>query len=440
MATMKARTRTAMTRRLCFSITCVVVTVISLIGCSNDEPLAPVIVETFATPEARTKVNDGSAEFAFDLYRRLGKHKGNLVVSPVSVATALGMVLAGARGETEQEIAKVLHVAEISRDEAHRAAADLQNDFNGRGEDRDYTLAIANRLWAQVDHTILDEFSALLTTHYGADIGRVDFINKPSVAVKQVNAWAARATGNKIPHAIGADQVNDMTRLILVNAVYFKAKWILPFKERNTEPRDFFRTANEKIPVPTMLQTSFFPFRHVDGVKLVRLPYEDFKLGMVIILPDDIDGLEELEVRLTLDKFREWANFKSERKYQEVTVSLPKFKFEADLRLNEELVLLGMPSVFDPKTADFSGIDGVKPTDSDRGEGLFIQHVIHRAFIDVDEQGTEAAATTAATKEMKSAPHEPLEFRADHPFLFLIHDEETGAILFMGRVTDPSKE
>jgi serpin B len=161
---------------------------------------------------------------------------------------------------------------------------------------------------------------------------------------------------------------------------------------------------------------------------------------MVIVLPDDIDGLEELEARLTLDKFREWAQFKSERKRQEVSVGLPKFKFEADMRLNGVLALLGMPSAFDPETADLSGIDGIKPTDSNREEGLFVQHVIHRAFIDVDEQGTEAAATTAATKEMKSAPHEPLEFYADHPFLFFIHDEETGAILFMGRVADPTAE
>jgi len=429
-----------MIHRLCFSTAWVIAAVVGIVGCSDDQPLTPVIVETFATPDARTKLNEGSAEFAFDLYSRLREHEGNLVVSPVSVATALGMVLAGARGETEQEIARVLHVAEVSRDEAHRAAADLQNDLNGRGEEREYTLAIANRLWAHDDQTILDDFSALLQKHYGADIGRVDFINKADAAVKQVNAWAARATRDKIPRALDRNHVNAMTRLVLVNAVYFKAKWAAPFKERNTEAADFFRAANDKVQVPTMWQNGFFSFRHMDGVKLIRLPYEDRKLAMVIVLPDDIDGLEELEARLTLDKFREWAQFKSERKRQEVSVGLPKFKFEADMRLNGVLALLGMPSAFDPETADLSGIDGIKPTDSNREEGLFVQHVIHRAFIDVDEQGTEAAATTAATKEMKSAPHEPLEFYADHPFLFFIHDEETGAILFMGRVADPTAE
>jgi serpin B len=410
----------------------------ALTGCSAEAPLTPVITATFATPEAKNQFASGSSDFAFDLYSRLREREGNLVVSPVSIATALGMTLAGARGETEQEIANVLHVAGLSRDEAHRAAADLQNDLNGRGDEREYTLAIANRLWAQDDQTILDDFSALIQQHYGADIGRVDFINKPDAAAKEVNTWAARATRNKIPAALDREHVNDLTRLVLVNAVYFKGKWRSPFDEQNTEPLDFFRTMEEKVEVPTMFKHGRFGFHHADGVKTLRMSYEGGDLAIVLLLPDEIDGITDLEQRLGSNAIRDWTKFTA----RQVSVWLPRFTFTADLRLNGVLALMGMPSAFDPATADFSGVSGVKPTDPNRDEGLFIQHVIHRAYVELNEEGTEAAATTAVTK-VKSAetfePTPPAEFRADHPFLFLIQHEETGAILFMGRVADPSQ-
>jgi serpin B len=413
---------------------------VAALGCTDESntPLVPVVSDTFSTPEARNQFTEGSNKFAFDLYSRLREREGNIVVSPVSVATALGMVLAGARGQTEQEIATVLHVAGLSRDEAHRAAADLQNDLNGRGEERDFTLSIANRLWAQEDQSILDDFSALIKEHYGADIGRVDFINKPDAAVKQVNAWAARATRNKIDAALDRNHVDELTRLILVNAVYFKAKWASPFKEVYTDTRDFFRSKNDVIQVSTMFEQSYFHFRHIDGIKVLRKPYAGLKVSMLLLLPDQIDGLTELESHLTIDNVTRWSRFENQGS-QEVNFVLPKFKFNADLRLNGVLELLGMPSAFDQVVADFSGVNGVKASDKTR-EGLFIQHAIQRAFIDVDEEGTEAAATTAIAKKTTSTAMRPLEFTADHPFLFFIQDQETEAILFMGRVADPSQE
>jgi serpin B len=429
-----------MSTRFCGSVVCAVILTSAVLGCSNsDEPLTPIVVATFAEPESRKTFAEGSNTFAFDLYSRLREREGNLVVSPVSVATALGMVLAGARGETAEEITAVLQVAGLSRDEAHRAAADLQNDLNGRGEERDFTLSIANRLWAQEDQTILDDFSALIKKHYGADIGRVDFINHPDAAVKQVNAWAARATRDKIPAALDREHVNDLTRLILVNAVYFKARWASPFEEHNTESLDFFRTAEDTVKVPTMYRFGHFRFQHVNGVKALRMPYQGGKLAIMLLLPDEIDGLVQLEQRLASSSFRDWSKVT----HQSVSVWLPKFTFTVDLRLNGLLSLMGMPSAFDPQSADFSRIDGIRPIDSNRDEGLFVQDVIQRAFVELDEEGTEAAATTSVTTKKKSemltpaAP--PAEFRADHPFLFVVHDEETDVILFMGRVTDPTK-
>jgi serpin B len=406
-------------------------------GCSSDsdETLVPVVTATFSTPEARNQFAEGSNRFALDLYGRLREQEGNLVVSPVSVATALGMVLAGARGKTEQEIATVLHMADLSLEEAHRAAADLQNDLNGRGNERPFELSIANRIWIEDDQKLLDGFASLMTKHYDADIGRVDFIGRPDAAVKQINAWASAATRDKIPTALDRDHINDLTRLLLINAIYFKAKWTIPFKEDYTEPRDFFRTKQDKIQVTTMFGADRFEYTDADTLQILRLPYQGQRLAMMILLTDEIDGLAEIEAQLSGENLAKWTQFEN----RHVAVYLPKFTFTADLQLNDALAHLGMPSAFDPSRADFSGVDGNKASDTSLKEQLFLQHVIHRAVIEVDEEGTEAAATTAVSKTVTSAIEDPIQFRADHPFLFLIQDKETGAILFMGRVVDPSK-
>jgi serine protease inhibitor len=412
-----------------------------LAGCSRRSSDDSVIVtKTFSTPDAQKQFAEGSNQFAFDLYSRLRETDGNLVVSPVSVATALGMVLGGARGDTEKEIAAVLHVPDLKSDQALAAAADLQNDLNGRGEERPFELAIANRLWAQTDKQIRQPYADMVRQHFGAEMGRVDFTGAPEAAVNEINAWAARATRDKIPAALDRDHINDMTRLVLVNAVYFLGKWQAPFKQRHTHPRDFYRSADDKLEVPTMFKDGYFGFRHVDGQKILRMPYKGEELSMIFLLPDEIDGIDLLESQLTREKLRDWT---SDLESTDVLVWLPKFKFTADLELNGALALSGMPSAFDPATADLSGIDGIPPNSPNRDEGLCIQHVIHRAIIEVDEEGTEAAATTAITKTMtadKGNTPPPKEFRADRPFLFLIQHEPTGAILFLGRVTDPTSD
>jgi serpin B len=186
-----------------------------------------------------------------------------------------------------------------------------------------------------------------------------------------------------------------------------------------------------------MFAQGYFRFRHIDGVKVLRKAYAGLRISMVIMLPDEIEGLADLDSRLTWKNFNEWSRFEKEESH-EVNLLLPKFKFDADVRLNGALALLGMPSAFDHESADFSGVNGSNTKDENQ-EGLFIQHAIHRAFIDVDEEGTQAAAATTVAKTVTSAAMRPTEFNADHPFLFFIQDEGTGAILFMGRVADPSK-
>jgi serpin B len=293
-------------------------------------------------------------------------------------------------------------------------------------------------LWAQQDQAILDDFSALVKKQYGADIGRVDFIGAPDAAVKQINIWAARATRDKIPAAIDRQHVDSLTRLVLVNAVYFLGKWDQPFDGDDTGLLAFFRAPDDEIRVPTMRQQDTFRFAHADGVKVLHMPYQGAKLSMILILPDAIDGLADVESRLTADSLRTWEQT---AKNTEVRVWLPKFKFAGDLQLRGALAELGMSSAFEASHADFSAIAG---KDSIEKQPLFIQHVIHRAVVELDEKGTEAAATTVGTttttsKEPREPPAPPPEFRADHPFLFLLVDHETGAILFMGRVADPSK-
>jgi serpin B len=277
---------------------------------------------------------------------------------------------------------------------------------------------------------------AIVKKQYGADIGRVDFIGAPDAAVKEINDWVSRATREKIPTVIGRQHVDDMTRLVLVNAVYFLGKWNWPFEKEDTTSLDFFRAPDKPVRVPTMYQQGMFRFFHADGVKVLHLPYRGAKApSLILVLPDAIDGLAVVESKLTSERFRVWEQSAGS---QDEKVWLPSFKFASDLQLSGILAKLGMSSAFDASRANFSGISG----NFNRDQPLFIQHVIQRAIVAVDEEGTEAAAATSTTTtsaEPGGPPPRPLEFRADHPFLFFIQDKETGAILFMGRVADPSK-
>ena len=401
----------------------------------------PVSAAEPTKPDAGVKaVAEAGNKFAFDLYGKLSAPKGNLFFSPSSISTAMAMTAAGARGETATQMSSVLHFDSMPKTDGgnaiHTAVGQLIAQLNDGGKQGAYQLSVANRLWGQQGFKFLDAFLTILRTDYGAELVQLDF-GQAEAARKKINTWVEEATNGKIKDLIPSGGVNAMTRLVLTNAVYFKGKWVDAFKEDATKPAPFFLSASDKADVPMMFQKEHHQFgtaKFGDNheVKILKLAYKaDEKaagrgLVMILLLPDDKAGLPDLEKQLTADNVGKWTkNLRS----TEVSVWLPKFKLTQEIQLSRVLSSLGMTSAFDPDTADFSGMDGKRD--------LFISEVFHKAFVDVNEEGTEAAAATGVVMRAMAMPADPSEFRADHPFVFMIRDEVTGSILFLGRVTDP---
>ncbi|MBN2578276.1 MAG: serpin family protein [Pirellulales bacterium] len=367
--------------------------------------------------------------FAFDLYRQLGKEPGNLFFSPASVSIALSMAAAGAKGETQKEMLKALHVGQdaiLSHvDDAYRR---LLDDWNSAGKKFKFHLHVANRLWGQEGFSFVPGFLTLTKQQYGAELGRVDFETQAEAARREINQWVAEQTAEKIKNLMPPGSVTAATRLVLTNAVYFKGDWMSPFKRSATRDGVFTVSSAEKLKTPFMRQTSRFGYAENDAVQALELPYVGFRLAMVVLLPRKIDGLAEVEK--TLDA-KSLEKLLSGMEHQEVRVALPKFKLETpSIKLNGPLEKLGIRKAF-TTNADFSGIS--------TEEKLFISGVYHKAFVDVYEEGTEAAAATGMGMAMAAPPPQapPPVFRADHPFLFLIRDVQNGAILFLGRLEKP---
>jgi serpin B len=371
-------------------------------------------------------VADGCNRFAFDLYARLKGAEGNLFLSPYSISTALAMTSAGARGETADQMAKVLCLPE-SGDEVHAAYGALQGDLNAAGEKGTFELAVANRLWGQKGYGFLPDYLALVEKKYGAGLEQVDFAGATEAARQTINAWVEKQTRDKIKDLLKPGVLDAMTRLVLTNAIYFKGKWAEEFDKKATQEEDFFLTPEKKVAAPLMHQKAKFGYFEGDGLQALELPYQGGRLAMVVLLPKAKDGLAALEASLSADKVAGWLG---QLRRREVQVTLPRFKTTAEFSLKDMLVAMGMADAFGGK-ADFSGMNGKKD--------LFISAVVHKAFVDVNEEGTEAAAATGVAVAAKSKPAPPPVFRADHPFLFLIRDQKTGAILFLGRILDPTK-
>ena len=265
---------------------------------------------------------------------------------------------------------------------------------------------------------------------YGAELARLDFTQAAEASRKTINRWVEEQTENKILDLIPAGAITGESKLVLTNAVYFKGDWSKPFDTKLTKDEDFKLSSSQTVKTPLMNKQGNFLYAAVDGLQVLELPYGDKSLSMVVLLPDEVAGLADLEARLSFDRLRQWT---TGLRSQEVIVCLPKFKTTAFFRLNDVLRGMGMPSAFDPRSADFSGMTG--------GKDLFISQVVHKAFVDVNEEGTEAAAATGVIMAPTAMPvrkPKPV-FRADHPFVFLIRDNRNGVILFLGRLTDPSK-
>jgi len=385
----------------------------------GDNPM----VEDTDDPRA---VVGGNNQFALDLYKQLAARGGNLFLSPFSISTALAMTYGGAEGKTAEEMGSVLRFP-FGRERLHPAFAALMKEVR-TDEWQDYQLDVANGLWAQRGYAFKEEFKTVVKTNYGAELRELDFAAAAEEARQLINAWVEKQTQGKIVDVIGPGGITALTRLVLANAIYFRGRWADPFREQATEDAPFRVTPKQEVTVPMMRRQKEFQYLETSSFQALRLVYKGGNLSMIVFLPRKVDGLPEFENSLTTDKLAGWL---TKLDWREVEVFLPRFRVTSAFTLNEVLSAMGMQQAFDAKAADFSGLTG--------GKDLFISLVIHKAFVDVDEKGTEAAAATALLAPTAAAPSPlpPAVFRADHPFLFLIHDQRSGSILFMGRVTNP---
>ena len=371
----------------------------------------------------------GNTAFALDLYAQLKAKDGNLFFSPYSISSALAMTDAGARGETALQMEKVLRLGP-GGGEAHAAFNAFRQRLDAVEAHGDVQLAVANSLWPQKDYPFLPDYLELVKARYAAAIEPLDFAGNPEGARTTINRWVEEKTREKIRDLIAPGNLDPLTRLVLVNAIYFKGSWASRFDAARTAEADFQVAADSIAKVAMMEQAGKYPYGETDECQVLKLPYAGGDLSMVVVLPREKDGLAALESQLSPERLAEWTSPLAERN---VRVLLPKFKMTwGAAELSGNLKALGMADAFDENRADFSGMDG-------RKGWLYIGLVLHKAFVEVNEEGTEAAAATAVAMKVKAMPRPPVEFRADHPFLFWIQEEETGAILFLGRVADPTK-
>ena len=374
----------------------------------------------------------GNSAFAFHLYRQLGRQPGNLFFSPYSISLALAMAGAGAKSDTAAQLAAVLGFPSSCRDVAPVFdALDLELAGRGAGVDEDqgekFQLSVANSLWGQRGFIFLDDFLNQLSEYYGAGMRLVDFAGETEAARQAINLWVEEQTAEKIKDIIPSGALSTATRLVLTNAVYFKAGWLHPFDETAAREGIFHLLDGSEKMVPMMSETENFRYFAGNGYQAVELPYYGEELAMLVILPDS-GRLAAVEQMLTAAEIESIATGMI---YENIRLTLPKFHFTWGTRsLKQALESLGIEDAFDPLRADFSGMDGRRD--------LFIGDVLHQAFVAVDEKGTEAAAATATTMMTTSIPvASPRELRVDRPFIFLIRDVETGTVLFIGRDVTP---
>lgn len=378
-------------------------------------------------------VVEGNNKFALELYQTLQSRQGNLFLSPYSISAALAMTYAGAKGQTEKQMAETLCFPSISSEQFHKKFGEIIRQLNEAGQKGSYELVVANALWGQKDYKFLNDFLTLVRTNYGGDLQQVDFVKQTEEARKTINAWVEDKTKDKIKELIKPGMVDSMTRLVLTNAIYFKGKWASEFKPERTQNAPFTLLDGRKVNVPMMTQTGKFGYMETDTTQVLELPYVNSldhardrdELSMVILLPKKIDGVSELERELARDNLAGWLD---RLRKCEVRVFLPRFKMTSEFELAGVLASMGMPDAFCSK-ADFSGMAG--------NRDFFISAVVHKAYVEVNEEGTEAAAATGVVMKLTSVGEPPPVFRADHPFVFLIRENQTGSILFLGRLANP---
>ena len=373
-------------------------------------------------------VATGNNQFALQLYGKLAgeKKNENLFFSPYSISTALAMTYAGARGETEKQMADVLHFT-LPQERLHAAFGSFEKGLNEQGKAGVFELTVANALWPQKGFKFLDSFTGLVNKNYSAGLNEVDYVSDTEGARKTINKWIEDKTKNKIKDLIKQGMLDKMTRMVLTNAIYFKGRWQLEFDKKDTKDLPFHIFASQEKNVPMMTIKKDFRFADLKDFQILELGYKGDALSMILMLPKEVEGIGNLEKSITSENLDSWL---AKMRKQEVTVSLPRFKNTCEFSLADTLRSRGMTDAFSGN-ADFSGMTGNKD--------LFISAVVHKAFIEVNEEGTEAAAATGVVMRLTAARQETI-FQADHPFIFLIKDNKTNSILFMGRLQDPGKQ
>jgi serpin B len=373
----------------------------------------------------------GNNAFALDIYRNLSTQDGNLIFSPFSISLALAMTHAGAGGETESQMAETLHF-DLPQLQLHPAFNALDQDLARRGaenkdEQEPLQLNIANAVWAEQTYPFLQEYLDLIASNYGAGIRLADFVSQFEAVRREINDWVLDQTEEKIKDLLPEGVLNPDTRMVLVNAIYFKADWLSQFDAGDTFDAPFHLLDGSEITVPTMQQGMYVPYYKGDGFQAVELPYAGDTAAMDILVPDE--GIfEDFESSLTSAMLEEILNGMQPAS---VLVALPKFTFESQFNLADVLKSMGMVDAFEPAQANFSGMTAEKD--------LYISDVVHKAFVAVDEEGTEAAAATAVIIEATGAPMYDVTLTIDRPFLFIIRDKPSRQILFIGRVLNPAQ-
>jgi serpin B len=386
-----------------------------------DPDVSPAEIETLTS---------GNAAFAFALYREVAVGDANLFFSPHSISSALAMAYAGARGATETEMAQALRFG-LGQAALHPAFNALDLELNGRDEvgppyeGDGFELEVANAVWGQRGFPFRPAYLDTLALNYGAGLRLADFEGDPDGSRRTINDWVSDQTNDRVKDLLPPGGVSKDTRLVLTNAIYFKAPWLFPFEAKDTTTEPFTPLFGSPVSVPMMHETATFSYARVGDLQAVELPYNGAKLAMLLVVPD-AGQFAAFEATLDVETY---LAIRDGLETHEVHLGLPRFEFDSTLSLSDPLRrALGMTDAFDPGAADFSGIDGRKD--------LFISDVLHKAFVSVDEKGTEAAAATAVVIGATGIPGFPVTLTIDRPFFFVIRDIPTGAVLFVGRVTE----
>lgn len=388
--------------------------------------LVPASIEPQPTekPEPSGKeasdIIEASNEFMLDFYSLNSAGQDNIFFSPWSILSAFSVVYEGAKGQTAEEVASATY---LPRDDSDRRDSFKTVQQNLNPNSTEYELTNANALWIKTGFGVKQEFVDIAEQYYDSKVAEIEF----PAGESEIDSWIENQTNGKIKDLV-KDKTNDMTRLVITNAVYFMGTWKDQFNANLTSQGDFTLDSGDTVEVPMMYQKSRFDYAENDELQILKMPYKGDKLSMIVLLPRENVG--SLEESLDTEQLSSWQD---ELQNEQVYVYMPKFKLETEYDLTPKMKELGVELAFDPQLADLSRIADVKPNN------LYIGFATHKAFVDVNEEGTEAAAATAIGIEATSAPADPTVFRADHPFVFLIQDNETGLILFIGRVVDPTK-